>query len=68
MKKTKLDKVLSHLKRYKTINTWTAFTKYNATRLSGIIHVLRGRGYSIASLERTTTDGGRFVQYELTEN
>jgi hypothetical protein len=65
MKKTKQDKVLSHLKRYKSINTWTAIQRYNATRLSGIIHVLRSKGYSIASLDRKATDGGRFVQYKL---
>lgn len=40
-KKNKTMAVLNHLKNYGSIDTFTAFTEYGATRLSAIIYNLR---------------------------
>lgn len=40
-KKNKTMMVLNHLKEYGSIDTFTAFTEYGATRLSAIIFNLR---------------------------
>jgi|TARA_R100000353_G_scaffold162352_1_gene122539 hypothetical protein len=66
-KKSKARKVLEHLIKYGSITTWTAFTKYRATRLSAIIFNLRHRdGYNIESVEQKGKDG-YFVEYILHE-
>ncbi len=65
--KTKTDKVLAHLIRYGSINTWVAITKYKATRLSAIIFNLRKYGYNIESVEKQNNLGCRFVQYHIRE-
>lgn len=38
---TKKDKVLAHLKKHKSITSWTAINFYGATRLAAIIFELR---------------------------
>ena len=64
--KTKNYKVMAHLRRYGSINTWVAFTKYKATRLSSIIFNLRKYGYNIESVEKQNKEC-RFVQYHIRE-
>ena len=47
---TKTGKVLAHLQRDGSITSWDAIQIYRATRLSGIIKVLRDEGYNIDSV------------------
>lgn len=47
--KTQTDAILWHLGTFKTITSWNAIKEYGATRLSGIIFVLRKRGYNIVT-------------------
>lgn len=66
---TKTEKVLNHLKKYGNITSLEAIYKYNATRLSAIIYVLRhNRGYSINNVWEKSNDGNRYVRYFLVEN
>ena len=68
MNKEKINKsksVLTHLKRYGQIDTWTAIDKFRATRLSSIIYNLRRKGYDVESKWKETSDGNRFVKYIL---
>lgn len=53
---TKTEMVLKHLQRYGTITTWTAITKYKATRLSAIIFNLKEQGYDIWSERKSKKD------------
>ena len=56
--KSKTEMILSHLIHNRKIDTWTAFTKYRATRLSGVIHNLRKR-FNIISKDVRDKDDGR---------
>lgn len=66
---TKAGQVRKHLKRYKSIDTWTAITKYGATRLSAIIFNLRKNGWQIATVDNKGLDRNRkkseFAKYVL---
>jgi len=64
--KNKHQMVLAHLMRHGSITTWDAITQYKATRLSAIIHNLKGKGYNIESVKKDG-DGCRFVEYILHE-
>ena len=44
---TKSSQIQSYLKSHKRIDSWTAITKFGATRLSAIIFVLRKKGWEI---------------------
>ena len=66
---TKTEKILNHLKKYGNITSLEAIYKYNATRLSAIIYVLRhSRDYNINNIWEKTDDGTRYVRYFLVEN
>lgn len=71
MTKTARDRVLDHLKKYKTITSWEAIQNYGITRLSEYIRQLRVDGYVIASnwTENINRYGDRvrYVIYELKE-
>lgn len=45
--KSQISDVIKHLRKYKTITSYEAIKKYGATRLSGIIYILRERGFGI---------------------
>lgn len=45
--KSQISDIIAHLRRYKSITSYEAIKKYGATRLSGIIFVLRERGFGI---------------------
>ena len=47
MEKSQISAIITHLRKYKTITSMEAIKKYGATRLSGIIYVLRDRGFGI---------------------
>ena len=72
MTKTARDRVLEHLKKYKTITSWEAIQNYGITRLSEYIRQLRRDGYVIASNWTQNInrygDKVRYVIYELKEN
>ncbi len=46
-RKSQISAIIGHLRKYKKITSYEAIKKYNATRLSGIIYVLRERGFGI---------------------
>lgn len=46
-KKSQTSEIIAHLRKYKTITSMEAIKKYGATRLSGIIYVLKERGFGI---------------------
>lgn len=45
--KSQISDVIAHLRKHKSITSYEAIKKYGATRLSGIIFVLRERGFGI---------------------
>lgn len=46
-KKSQVTDIIAHLRKYKKITSNEAIEKYGATRLSGIIFILRERGFGI---------------------
>ena len=53
-KNTQREAIRQHLKKHKSITSWEAIDKYGATRLSGIIYVLRhDEGWQIKSKDIT---------------
>lgn len=61
---TKQDKVLKHLKKYGTITTEQARTKYGVGRVAYMITRLRRRGYDIKK-HFFIADKHCYVQYRL---
>ena len=45
--KSQISEIIHHLRKYKSITSMEAIKKYGATRLSGIIYVLKERGFGI---------------------
>lgn len=45
--KSQISEVIAHLRKHKSITSYEAIKKYGATRLSGIIFILRERGFGI---------------------
>jgi len=45
--KSQVSEIINHLRKYKTITSYEAIERFGATRLSGIIFILRERGYGI---------------------
>ena len=50
-KPSQINDILWHLKHFGSITSLEAIKSYNATRLSGIIYVLRKRGYIIDTVQ-----------------
>jgi len=46
-KKSQVTEIVEHLRKYKTITSYEAIEKFGATRLSGIIFILREKGFGI---------------------
>lgn len=46
-KKSQISDIIEHLRKYKKITSLEAIQNYGATRLSGIIFILRERGFGI---------------------
>lgn len=46
-KKSQISDIICHLRKYKTITSMEAIDMYGATRLSGIIYILKERGFGI---------------------
>jgi len=61
--KTATESILAHLKR-KSITPLEALEKYGCLRLASVIHVLRGRGLEIKTVDKTE-NGKTFAQYFL---
>lgn len=63
-KTTQTQAILNHLMSGKSITSMEAFERYGATRLSGLIFVLRKRGYHIISeTKECTTRYGETAHY-----
>jgi len=62
---TQKEKVLYHLKKYGTIDTWTSYKKYRITRLSQYIMLLRNDGYLIKNEWIRKKNQNPFVKYTL---
>lgn len=63
---TQKEKVLYHLKHYRSLTSWEAIKEYHVTRLSAVIFDLREAGYNIKSIkEENLETGTRFVRYYL---
>ena len=45
--RSQISDVIHHLRKYKTSTSMEAIKRYDATRLSGIIYVLKERGFGI---------------------
>jgi hypothetical protein len=71
-KKSKTQLVKEHLLSHNQINTWEAIKNYKATRLSGIIYILRGKGMNIKSVPLNLKDGSgaviKYVNYVFIKN
>lgn len=46
-KRSQITDIIAHLRKYKSITSNEAIKKYGATRLSGIIFILREKGFDI---------------------
>lgn len=46
-KKSQISEIIHHLRKYKSITSMEAIKRFGATRLSGIIYVLKERGFGI---------------------
>jgi hypothetical protein len=62
--KTQIEKVESHLKKFKKITSWEAISKYRITRLSAYIHKLR-ESMKIESKEVYPKKGNWYTVYTL---
>lgn len=61
---SKTQRVINHLEKYGNITSLQAFQKWNATRLSAIIHTLRHkRDFDIVNEPYRSKDGTPFVKY-----
>lgn len=66
MTTTQINIVRKHLKKGKSITSLQAFKMANPiTRLSAIIHRLRGEGMKIKTIWEVSKKGKRFAKYEL---
>ena len=45
--KSQISDIIHHLRKYKSITSMEAIRRYGATRLSGIIYLLKERGFEI---------------------
>ena len=46
-KRSQITDIIAHLRKYKSITSNEAIKRYGATRLSGIIYILREKGFDI---------------------
>ena len=62
----KTQSVLHHLKKYKSITSWEAITKYRATRLSAIIFNLKKKCYEFKTITEYNPDtDAHYARYYL---
>ena len=64
-KMSKTEAVYQHLEKFGSITSWAAIQQYRATRLSGIIWLLRKQGVDIASVWHEKEGEPRYVIYKL---
>jgi hypothetical protein len=63
MSKAQKEQILEYLKKWKSITSWEAITKYRITRLADVIFKLRTQ-YEIVSIAETKA-GKNWVRYVL---
>lgn len=65
-KKTQINDIINHLRKYKEITSYEAIQNYGATRLSGIIFQLKKRGFVIETeIVHGKTRYGNHVRYAI---
>lgn len=65
-KKSQTSAIITHLRKYKKITSMEAIKKYGATRLSGIIYVLKERGFGIETeMVQCKNRYGRITNYAI---
>ena len=63
---TQLNLILNHLRNNKHINTWTAITEYNCTRLADVIFRLKKKGVVInTEIKYNEATKKRWAEYSL---
>ena len=62
-KRTQIQDILDHLKKYEKITSMEAINLYGCTRLSDKIFVLRSRGHNIKTLDTVGTNRYGRVNY-----
>lgn len=65
MKNQQKTKVLSYLKKHKTITPLQALSKFGCYRLSSIIHRLRDDGHNIITILTEQKGGNKYGTYKL---
>lgn len=61
---SKIKQVEAHLHQFGSITSWEAIQKYQVTRLTGIIFVLKERGTKINSV-REKDEKSHWIRYYL---
>lgn len=64
---TKIQLVLNHLQEKGKITSWDAIKLYHATRLSGIIFILKQKGHTIMT-EMVQEDKSRYAVYHYSKS
>jgi len=62
MKITKVEQIIKHLRKHRSITSWEAITLYKVTRLSAIIFDLKSRGFNITTVKHSK-DGTNWAEY-----
>lgn len=60
---SKFAKIKKHLQKKGSITSWDAIIKYQATRLSAVIYLLKNRDGMLIDSVRQSKDGVSFVKY-----
>lgn len=63
-KTTQKQKIKNHLKKFKSITSWDAITKYRITRLAQYILLLKQEGMNIKS-EWKSNEGSKWTEYTI---
>lgn len=65
-KKSQISEIITHLRKHKKITSMEAIKKYGATRLSGIIYILKDRGFGIETeMVQGTNRYGHVTRYAV---
>jgi hypothetical protein len=63
-KEKQIELIMKHLQENGSITSWNAISHYHITRLAAYIHVLRRRGFDIASIVQKNRHSW-WVEYRL---
>lgn len=64
--KSQTSEIIAHLRKYKKITSMEAIKRFSATRLSGIIYVLKERGFVIETeIVQSKNRYGHITKYAI---